>query len=93
MIRCILLFSCMALTSCVATPLSRSYDDPYNAPLPNEPAPPTLNAAQSNCIRDSLSCDVACVKDKDCKEDEACHRGTCIIDEVPQLGEPQQSPQ
>ena len=74
------------LGGCWSVPLSRSYDDPYNAPLPNETAPPSVQGTPSEaCTRDPFSCGPqnsvhnACVKDKDCEEDEICYKGTCMI--------------
>lgn len=74
----------LVCVSCVTVPLSRSYDDPYNTPLPNETAPPSVQGQQEQCTRDPLSCEVDCVKDKDCQEDEICYKGTCIIKDEPE---------
>lgn len=82
----ILVLCSAALTGCWSVPLSRSYDDPYNTPLPNETAPPSIQGTPSEtCTRNPLSCGPhntltnACAKDKDCKEDETCYKGTCMI--------------
>ncbi len=67
-------------TSCSApSPLSRSYDDPWNTPLPNEVAPTSYTPAEEDCIRtNSAGCDGLCASDSDCDEDDACFEGRCI---------------
>ncbi len=72
-------------TGCFATPLSRSYDDAYNAPLPNEVPPPTLNQPQIDCSRNPHDCDLNCVEDKDCKDGEICYQNVCMVGDAPPL--------
>lgn len=81
-----ILFALCTLSSCTTTPLSRSYDDPYNSPLPNETAPPSLSSQQEQCTRDPIGCEAytsMCQKDKDCEKDEVCSRNVCTIEESP----------
>jgi hypothetical protein len=71
-------------------PLSRSYDDPWNAPLPNEDGPTTLTPAEEECVRtNSPGCvqettgsrrkDGMCDADADCVHDgDVCYQRRCI---------------
>ena len=65
-------------TGCtLPTPLSRSYDDPYNAPLPNETTPPSLSEREEDCIRTN-NCRAVCVSDEDCEGEKICYKSQCI---------------
>jgi len=76
--RLILLTALACVTGCtLPTPLSRSYDDPYNAPLPNEPPPPSLSKHEEECIRTN-NCKSVCVSDEDCEGEDICYKSQCI---------------
>ncbi len=65
------------VSGCVTTPLSRSYDDPYNAPLPNEEAPPSIRPDEEACLREGM-CEELCTEDRDCNDGQICYKSKCV---------------
>lgn len=78
--RSLLLAGVLALflTACtIPTPLSRSYDDPYNSPTPDEVGPSSTRPDEEECIRTN-SCAGLCKSDRDCEDDEFCYQSQCV---------------
>ena len=87
---------------CWATPLSRSHNDPFASPYPDEIAPPTITAQEEACARDPInSCrQLECVQQADCAEGMVCRDSLCVKPAAstlpdrpaPKLGDDQQAP-
>ena len=80
----------------VPTPLSRSYDDPYNSPTPDAVGPSSTRPDEEECIRTN-SCAGLCKSDRDCEDDEFGYQSQCVSrnleleedEPAPKLGEPE----
>lgn len=73
------LLMALALPGCILpVPLSRSYDDPYNAPLPDEPAPPSMRPDEEECVRTHAGCRDLCKSDRDCDDAQICYESRCV---------------